>query len=81
MGSFLFFASPERDPKYAHRSLLVIVPVAIACLAAIAWSVLVFQLWFAVLFSVAAVVLGFVLVFVLVDRIVPKKLPVNKEVR
>ena len=60
MGSFLFFASPERDPKYAHRSLLVIVPVATAC--------------------VAAMVLGFVLVLVLVDRIVPKKLPTNKEV-
>jgi len=80
MGSFLFFASPERDPKYAHRSLLVIVPVATACVAAIAWSVLVFPFWFAVLFSVAAIVLGFVLVLVLVDRIVPKKMLINKEV-
>ena len=80
MGSLLFFASPERDPKYAHRSLLVIVPVATVCVAAIAWSVLVFPFWFAVLFSVAAIVLSFVLVLVLVDRIVPKKLPVNKEV-
>ena len=77
---FLFFASPERDPKYAHRSLLVIVPVATACVGAIAWSLLAFPFWFAVLFSVAAIVLAFVLVLVLVDRIVPKKMPINKEV-
>jgi len=79
MGWFQFVASPERDPKDADLFLLIMVPVAMACVGAILWSAVVFPLWFAMLFGIAVGVLGFAMIQLLADIILPKKSPVDRE--
>ena len=70
---------PERQPKYAHRSLLVLIPIAGISIGFFVWSLVVLPLWIALTAGIAAIVLGFVAVQALVNRIVPKRLPPDED--
>jgi len=76
---WLFNDVPERQPRYAYRSLMVIVPIATVAIGFFVWSLVALSLWIALTAGVALTALGFVVVLRLVNRIAPKKLPADKE--
>ena len=70
---------PERQPKYAYLSLLVIIPVFLVLIALCVWFAVSLPWWMAMPMGIAAAVLGFLVVVALVGRILPKKLPADRE--
>jgi len=76
---WLFNDVPERQPRYAYRSLMVIVPIATVAIGFFVWSLVALSLWIALTAGVGLTALGFVVVLRLVNRIAPKKLPADKE--
>ena len=76
---WLFNDVPERQPRYAYRSLMVIVPIATVAIGFFVWSLVALSLWIALTAGVALIAPGFVVVLRLVNRIAPKKLPADKE--
>ena len=77
--TWLFNDIPERQPMYAYRSLMVIVPIATVAIGFFVWSLVALSLWIALTAGVALIAPGFVVVLRLVNRIAPKKLPADKE--
>ena len=71
---------PERQPKYAYLSLLVIIPVFLLLIGLFVWFAASLPWWMAVPMGICAIVLGFFAVVALVGRIVPKKLPTDREI-
>jgi len=76
---WLFNDVPERDPKYAHRSLMVILPVATVAVGFFVWLLLAVSIWIALTLGLAVIGLAFLVIIIAVSRILPKKLPVDKE--
>jgi hypothetical protein len=76
---WLFNDIPERDPRYAHRSLMVILPVATVAIAFFVWSLVALSIWIALTLGLVVIGLAFLVILVAVNRIVPKKLPADKE--
>ena len=76
---WLFNDVPERQPKYAYRSLLVIVPIAVISIGFFVWSLIALSMWIALTAGIAIIALAFVAVVIAVDRIVPKKVPTDRE--
>ena len=76
---FLLNDVPEVQPKYAYRSLFVIVPVAAVSIGFFVWSLICMPVWIALTVGIVAIVLGFFVILRSVDRIVPRKLPANRE--
>jgi len=76
---WLFNDVPERPPKYAYRSLLVIVPIAVISIGFFVWSLIALSMWIALTAGIAIIALAFVAVVIAVDRIVPKKVPTDRE--
>ena len=76
---FLLNDVPERHPKYLYLSLLVIVPILTASIGVLLWLATSAPWWIALLAGIAGLAIGFLTVLRLVDRILPKKLPVDKD--
>ena len=76
---WLFNDVPERDPKYAHRSLMVILPIATVAIGFFVWSLVALSIWIALTLGLVVMGLAFLAILVAVNRIVPKKLPTDKE--
>ena len=76
---WLFNDVPERQPKYAYRSLLVIVPIAVISIGFFVWSLIALSMWIALTAGIAIIATAFVAVVIAVDRIVPKKVPTDRE--
>ena len=70
---------PEKQPKYAYRSLLVIVPIAVVSIGFFVWSLVALPLWIALTAGIAVIALAFMAVLGLVNRIVPKKFPTDED--
>lgn len=68
---------PERQPKYL--SLLAIVPILLLLIGLRVWLAVSLPWWMAVPMGIGAIILGFLAVVGLVGRIVPKKLPIDRE--
>jgi hypothetical protein len=76
---WLFNDIPERPPKYAYRSLLVIFPIAVVSIAFFVWSLIALPIPIALLAGTLSMAVGFIVVLRLVDRIVPKRFPKNED--
>jgi hypothetical protein len=76
---FLLNDVPEVQPKYAYRSLLVIVPIAVVSIGFFVWALVALSVWIALTVGIAIIALGFVTSVRLVSRIVPKRIPTNRE--
>ncbi len=76
---FLLNDVPEVQPKYAYRSLLVIVPIAVVSIGFFVWALVALSIWIALTVGIAITALGFVTSVRLVSRIVPKRIPTNRE--
>jgi hypothetical protein len=70
---------PERDPKYAHRSLIVILPVATVAIGFFVWLLVAVSVWIALTLGLVVMGLAFLVILAAVNRILPKKLPVEKD--
>jgi hypothetical protein len=77
--AWLFNDVPEREPKYAYRSLLVIFPVATISIGVFVWALISLPLRLALPIGAFAIGLGFWTVLRLVDRIVSPKFPTTRE--
>ena len=76
---WLFNDVPERGPKYAHRSLMVILPVAPVAIGFFIWSLVALSVWMALTLGLVVLGLAFLVILIRVNRIVPRKLPVEKD--
>jgi len=56
---WLFNDIPERDPRYAHRSLMVILPLATVAIGFFVWSLVALSIWIAL--TLGLVVIGLAL--------------------
>jgi len=76
---WLFNDVPERDPKYAHRSIMVILPVATIAVGIFVWLLVAVSIWIALTLGLLVTELALLVILFAVSRILPKKLPVEKD--
>jgi hypothetical protein len=76
---WLFNDVPERDPKYAHRSLAVILPVAAVAIGFFVWLLVAVSVWIALTLGLVVMGLAFLVILVAVNQILPKKLPAERD--
>lgn len=76
---WLFNDVPERDPKYARRSLMVILPVATIAVGFFVWSLVFLSIWIALTLGIVVMGLAFLVILIAVNRILPRKLPVERD--
>ncbi len=76
---WLFNDVPERDPQYARRSIIVILPIATVAIGFFVWSLVALSIWIALTLGLVVIGLAFLVILVAVNRILPKKLPADKE--
>ena len=70
---------PEREPKFAYRALLVIVPVAAISIGFFVWCLVALPVWEALTAGIAVIALGFIAVLAAVNRIMLGKMPAAKD--
>jgi hypothetical protein len=66
---------PEREPKFAYRALLVIIPVAAISIGFFVWCLVALSIWIALTAGIAVLALGFIAVLAAVNRIMFGKMP------
>ena len=71
---------PERGPKYARRSLMVILPVAAVAIGFFVWSLVFLSIWIALTLGLVVMGLAFLVILIAVSRILPGKLPAERDV-
>ena len=76
---WLFNDVPERDPRYAHRSLAVILPVTAIAVGVFVWLLVAVSIWLALTLGIVVMGAAFFVILLAVNRILPKKLPVEKD--
>jgi hypothetical protein len=76
---WLFNDVPARDPKYARRSLMVILPIAAVAIGFFVWLLVAVSIWIALTLGLVVIGLAFLVILVAVNRILPKKLPADRE--
>lgn len=70
---------PERQPKFAYRALLIIVPVATISIGFFVWCLVALSIWIALTVGIAVIALGFIAVFAAVNRIMLGKEPTDRD--
>jgi hypothetical protein len=73
------FAVPERGAKYRYLSTLVVVPAAVISLGLLFWLGVSLPWWGALPLGLATIALCFFLVLWIVNRILPRKLPTERD--
>ena len=69
---------PERDPRYAYRSLAIILPVAAVAIGFFVWLLVAVSIWIALTIGLVVLGLAFLVILFAVNRILPKKMPVER---